>query len=107
MGAVPIFTRRDSPTLIGLTLVSSVVPTAESNKFTSTFAVREFSGSVSGLPITDPINESLLVRDGSSFVPIATSPPGFTVSTIPAPVPREAISVRIGSYVFFFSFNMP
>ncbi len=78
-------------------MISSVAPTAESNKFTLSFSFVEFSGSVPGFPITEPINESLLVIDGSNFVPIATKPPGFTDSTIPAAVPNEVISVRIGS----------
>ena len=86
------------------TLISSIEPTAVSNRFTSSFALVEFSGSVSGCPITEPINESLLVIEGSSFVPIATRPPGFTSSTRPALVPSEAISVVIDSYLPLFSF---
>ena len=92
-----MFNLSNSPFLIGFTLISSVVPTAESNKFTLSFSFVEFSGSVPGLPITEPINESLLVIDGSNFVPIATKPPGLTDSTIPAAVPNDVISVRIGS----------
>ena len=96
-GAVPIFTLKDSPTCIGKTLMSSVVPTAESNKRTWNFASNEISGSEFGFPITEPMKESLLVIEGSSFVPMATRPPGFTLSTKPAPVPKETISVVIGS----------
>lgn len=100
-GAVPMFSRSASPDWIGLTLISSVMPTAESNRFTSNFKILEFSGSVPGLPITEPIKESLLVMEGSNFVPMATKPPGFTDSTMPAAVPREVISVSNGSYDFF------
>ena len=84
-------------------MISSVIPTAESNRLTSSFNKVEFSGSVSGFPITEPIKESLLVIEGSNFVPIATRPPGFTDSTMPAAVPNEVISVCNGSYDFFFS----
>ena len=60
-----------------MTLVSPVEPIAVSNKLTFSLVSVEFSGSVSGLPITEPINESLLEREGSSLVPIATKPPGL------------------------------
>ena len=103
IGAVPIFILRFSPCLIGVIFMSSVVPTAESNKLVFNFVLSKFSGNVSGFPMTDPINESLLVKDGSNYVPIATNPPGLTISTVPAPVPNETISVWIGSYDFFFS----
>ena len=69
-----------------------VEPTAESNRLTFNFATSEFSGSESGFPITDPMKESPRVKLGSSFVPIATNPPGLTLSTVPAPVPKETIS---------------
>ena len=72
-------------------------PTAESNKLIFSFAVSEFSGSDPGFPITEPINESPRVKFGSSLVPIATNPPGFTLSTVPAPVPNDTISVINGS----------
>ena len=55
-GAVPMFNLSNSPFWIGLTLISSVAPTAESNKFTLSFSFVEFSGSVPGFPITEPIN---------------------------------------------------
>ena len=57
--------------------------------------------------MTDPINESLFMKEGSNFEPIATSPPGFTLSTMPAPVAKEAIFEIMGSYLFFFSLYMP
>ena len=94
-GAVPTLTLSNSPTVMGTTLVSPAEPTAVSNKLIFNYASIEFSGSVPGLPTTDPINESLVEREGSSFVPIATRPPDFTSSTIPAPVPKETISVCI------------
>ena len=94
-GAVPTLTRSNSPTVTGVTLVSPADPPAVSNKLIFNFASVEFSGSVPGLPTTDHINESLVEREGSSFVPIATKPPDFTSSTIPAPVPKETISVWI------------
>ena len=97
IGAVPILIRKLSPVFIGTIFSSFPEPTAESNRLIFNFAMSEFSGSESGFPITDPKNESPRVRDGSSFVPIATNPPGFTESTIPAPVPNETISVLIGS----------
>ena len=93
IGAVPIFTRRFSPALIGVIFSSLAEPTAESNKLTSNFALLELSGSESGFPTTEPSNESPLVSAGSSFVHMATKPPGFTESTVPAPVPKETISV--------------
>ena len=93
IGAVPTLIRRFSPDFIGKIFSSLPEPTAESNKLIFKLAVSEFSGKESGLPITEPMNESPLAREGSSFVPIATSPPGFTESTIPAPVPNETISV--------------
>ena len=71
--------------------MSFIVPTAESKRLTSSRASDAFSGNVSGFPITLPTKESLLVMDGSSFVPIATRPPGLTVSTIPAAVPNDTI----------------
>ena len=43
------------------------------------------------------MNESPRVKFGSSLVPIATNPPGFTLSTVPAPVPKDTISVISGS----------
>jgi len=107
IGAVPIFNLRSSSFCIGRTLVSSVIPTAESKRFTESLSLLEFSGRVPGLPTTEPMNESLLVLAGSHFVPIATNPPGLTKSTKPAPVPNEVISVCRGSYVFFFSSIIP
>ena len=92
-GAVPTLTLNNSSVLIGATFVSVTDPTAISNKFMLSFTFVVFSGSVSGFPIIEPINESLLEREGSSFVPIATKPPGLTESTKPAPVPNETISV--------------
>ena len=83
--------------MIGAIFSLVAEPTAESNKLTFNFAVSEFSGKESGLPITEPMNESPLVRFGSSLVPIATNPPGLTLSTDPAPVPKETISVIRGS----------
>jgi len=94
-GAVPTLILSNSPTVTGTTLVSPAEPTAVSNKLIFSFASVEFSGSVPGLPTTEPIYESLVEREGSSFVPIATRPPDFTSSTIPAPVPKETISVCI------------
>src|SRR5438309_3835850 len=96
-GAVPTLSLNDSPTCTDETFISSAEPTAVSKRFISSFAIEEFSGNVLGFPITEPISESLRVIDGSSFVPIATKPPGLTSSTSPAPVPREEISVMIGS----------
>ena len=94
-GAVPTLILSNSPTVTGTTLVSPPEPTAVSNKLIFSFASVEFSGSVPGLPATEPINESLVEREGSSYVPIATRPPDFTSSTRPAPVPKETISVCI------------
>ena len=59
-GAVPTLTLSNSPTVTGVTLVSPAEPTAVSNKLIFNFASVEFSGSVPGLPTTDPINESLV-----------------------------------------------
>ena len=70
-GAVPTLILSNSPTFTGTTLVSPPEPTAVSNKLIFSLASVEFSGSVPGLPITDPISESLVERAGSSFVPIA------------------------------------
>ena len=92
-----MFSLNISPMLIGAIFSLLAEPTAESNKLTFSFAISEFSGNESGLPITEPINESPRVRFGSSLVPIATNPPGLTLSTVPAPVPKETISVIIGS----------
>ena len=92
-----MFNLNISPMLIGAIFSLLAEPTAESNKLTFNFAASEFSGKESGLPITEPINESPRVRFGSSLVPIATNPPGFTLSTVPAPVPNETISVISGS----------
>ena len=83
--------------VIGAIFSLFVEPTAESNKLTFSFAESEFSGSESGFPITEPMKESPRVKFGSSLVPIATNPPGLTVSTVPAPVPKETISVISGS----------
>ena len=92
-----MFNLNISPMLIGAIFSLPVEPTAESNKLTFNFARSEFSGNESGFPITEPMNESPRVRFGSSLVPIAIRPPGFTLSTVPAPVPRDTISVIIGS----------
>ena len=97
IGAVPIFSLSISFIVIGAIFSLFAEPTAESNKLTFNFATSEFSGSESGFPITEPMKESPRVKLGSSFVPIATNPPGFTLSTVPAPVPRETISVMSGS----------
>ena len=65
-----------SPIFIGGTFTVEDIPTAESKRLVSNDALIMLSGSVPGLPTTEPINESPPVRDGSNFVPIATSPPG-------------------------------
>ena len=93
IGAVPTLILKFSPVLIGRIFSSLPEPTAESNKLILKLAKSEFSGRESGLPITEPKNESPLVSEGSNLVPIATNPPGFTESTVPAPVPNETISV--------------
>ena len=51
--------------LIGAIFSLLAEPTAESNKLTFNFAVSEFSGNESGLPITEPMNESPRVRSVS------------------------------------------
>ena len=65
-----MFSLSISPMLIGEIFSLPVEPTAESNKLTFSFAISEFSGNESGLPITEPINESPRVRFGSSLVPM-------------------------------------
>ena len=108
-GDVPTLRRSASPSASGVTRAASppADPTAESNRLTRSLARSEFSGSVPGRPTTDPMNESPPVIAGSSFVPIATRPPGRTSSTIPAPVPSETISVDTGSYALRRSLRMP
>ena len=69
-----------SPAFIGGTFTVEDIPTAESKRLVSNDALIMVSGSVPGLPTTEPINESPPVRDGSSFVPMATSPPGRMLS---------------------------
>ena len=76
---------------MGSTLTKSCVPTAVSNKLMSIVISSTTGGNEFGFPTTAPINESLLMNDGSSFEPIATNPPGFTLSTRPAPVANEPI----------------
>ena len=58
-------------------------------------------------PERDPCEPSPPVRDGSNFVPMATSPPGRMLSTKPAPVPSESIVVVIELYVFFLPVCTP
>src|SRR5712692_3453796 len=107
VAAVPIFRRSGSLALMGSTLTMSSVPTAVSKRCTSTEMSSTSSGKASGFPTTDPIRESLFTKVGSNFVPIATSPPGLTFSTRPAPVPSVEMVELIGSYLPFFSSKKP
>ena len=103
----PTLKRNMSPIFIGGTFTVEDIPTAESKRLVSNDALIMLSGSVPGLPTTEPINESPPVKDGSNFVPMATSPPGRMLSTKPAPVPSESIVVVIELYVFFLPVCTP
>ena len=107
VAAVPIFSLNDSLLFIGSTFIISCVPTAVSKRLYSREIPSTSAGSLAGKPTTDPINESLFTKDGSRRVPIATNPPGLTLSTRPAPVPRVAILDLMGSYLFFLSSHNP
>ena len=78
-----------------------MVPTALSSKRTSKLISSVGSGSAPGFPTIFPTKPSDFVKEGSSFVPIASRPPGPASSTCLPPVIIDVISVVILSHSFF------